>query len=490
MVPRDIREFIEVLEKTGDLVRIREEVDWDLEAGAISRLACEKSWPAVLFETIKDYPQGYRILGGPLATWRRVAIAMGLSAGTNVREIHRVYEERIGQPAEPRVSETGLCKENIFLRDNIDLYRFPAPMCHEGDGGRYIMTWGFAVSKAPDTSWMNWGMYRFMIYNRTYLVGAPAPFSHLASVLRNAYIPADRPMPVALVIGTDPLCSLAAATGYRVGESEADFAGGLRRSPVTLVRCETSDLLVPADAEIVIEGEILPNKTAQEGPFGEFPGYRHEENSLGLLMRVTAVTHRDSPILTMSNLGVPPDDSSVAGAMGVTVALKRRLLRHGFPVTDVFLPPEGASHMVVVGVKSGGVDMAKRIRDALIGRRAWYTKIIVVDADVDVFDMGQVIHALSVKCHSTRGISVVEKEGKANPLTPCYSKEEKEKQIAAIALFDCTWPLHWAAKEIPPKMSFSEIYPREIKETTVAKLREYGLSDGGSSGGGNGGNHE
>jgi 4-hydroxy-3-polyprenylbenzoate decarboxylase len=121
------------------------------------------------------------------------------------------------------------------------------------------------------------------------------------------------------------------------------------------------------------------------------------------------------------------------------------------------------------------MDMAKRIRDLLTGQRAWYTKIIVVDEDVDVFDMGQVMHAFSVKCHSTRGISLLEVEGKGNQLTPCYSRDEREKRMAAIGLFDCTWPPGWPRRDIPRKMSFEEAYSHEVKKTAIAKLRRCGL---------------
>ena len=115
----DLREFIKVLEKTGDLVRIKEEVDWDLEAGAISRWLSERSGPAVLFEKIRDYSEGYRILGGPLATWRRVAVAMGQSPETSVKEIHHIYEERIKHPVKPVYSDSGPCKQNTL----------PSPKC-------------------------------------------------------------------------------------------------------------------------------------------------------------------------------------------------------------------------------------------------------------------------------------------------------------------------------------------------------------------------
>lgn len=477
MVPKDLRQFIEALERTGDLIRIKDEVSWDLEAGAISRRACELSGPATLFERIKDYPEGYRILGGPLATWRRVAIAMGLSPETSVREIHRTYEQRVERPVKPVVLKSWPHKRNIMLGEDVDLYNFPAPMCHELDGGRYIGTWDLVVCKDLNSDWTNWGMYRFMIHNRRFLVGLPFPASHLGMLLRGEFLATGQPMPVAVLIGADPLCSLAAATGYRQRESEADFAGGLRQEAVELVKCQTNELLVPANAEIVIEGEILPDATAPEGPFGEYTGYRHEADQMGTLVRVSAVTYRDSPIMTMSNLGVPPDDSSVAGALGVTVALKRRLLRHGIPVTDVFLPPEGASHLVVVGVKSGGREVAKKVRDVLTGRRAYYTKIMVVDEDVDVFDLRQVLHAFSVKCHSFRGVFLNQREGIGSIATPCYSREEREKLVGATALFDCTWPPEWPRDEIPSKMSFEDAYPQEVKDKALAKWATCGFRE-------------
>ncbi len=474
MVPKDLREFIEALEKSGDLVRIKMSVDWDLEVGAISRRVCEAAGPATLFEKIRGYPKGFRVLGGPLATWRRVAVAMGLGPETSIREIHRVYEERIGCPVKPIVvKDSPRC--NVLTGEDVDLYTLPSPMCHELDGGRYIGTWDVVVSRDPDNDWTNWGMYRFMVHNRRYLIGSPTPASHLGILLEDKFLPHASAMPVAVVIGADALSSLAAATGHRVGESEADFAGGLRLEPVELTKCVTNDLMVPAHAEIVIEGEILPEATVPEGPFGEYTGYRRESDQTGTLVRVTAITYRDAPIVTMSSLGVPPDDSSIAGAMGVSVALKRRLLSHKLPITDVFLPPEGASHLVVVGVKSGGSEMAQRVRDVLIGRRVWYTKIVVVDEDVDVFDIGQVIHALAVKCHSYRGIYLSQQEGAGNPVTPCYSRQEKEKLVGATALFDCTWPKEWSIDEIPVKMSFEEAYSQEIKDRVIKNWRRYGF---------------
>lgn len=478
MAFKDNRDFMDALSKTGDLVKVKQEVDWDAEAGAISRHALELSGPAILFEKLKDYATGYRIFAGPLGTYRRVALALGLPADTPIKKIYEVFEERQQKPISPVVvknAKAAPCKENIMLGEDVDLYRFPIPMCHDGDGGRYIGTWDTVVTKDPDSDWVNWGMYRFMIINKKSLSGAPAPTSHLGLMLKK-YVEKGLPMPVAIVVGSDPISALVTSTGYQIGDTEANFAGALRQEPVELVKCETNNLLVPAHSEIVIEGEIMPDRMAYEGPFGEYPGYRTGEHGLRMFCHVTAITYRNSPIITMSNLGVPPDDSSVGGSMGVAIGLKNRLQRKGLPVIDVYLPPEGASHLVVVSVKKGGNEVAKAVKEAITRRRAWYTKIIVVNDDVDIYNLGEVVHAFSVKCHSTRGVFVSDEPGKGSSATPCYTLEEKHNNtLGAVALFDATWPLDWREEDIPIKSSFNVIYPKNVQDKVLKNWKKYGF---------------
>jgi 4-hydroxy-3-polyprenylbenzoate decarboxylase len=474
---KDLREFIDVLDKEGELVRIKEEVDWDLEAAAISRRVYELEGPAIFFEKVKDYPLGFRIFGGSLGTFRRVAIAMGLPPDISVREIYAEFERREASPIKPLIVETGPCKENKLLGNEVDLYTLPAPYIHDGDGGRYIGTWDVVVSKDPETGWQNWGMYRFMIHNKRFIVGFPRYHSHLGMVFHKHYIPRKEPMPIAVVLGASPLDHMVATTPYGIGVNEADYAGALGQEPVRLVKCETSDLLVPANAEIVIEGEILPDKVASEGPFGEYPGYRTEGIRMGVLCQVKAITYRTSPILTMISLGVPPDDSSIAASLTAGIAIKRRLKRHKIPITDVYVPPEGVTHLIVVGVKKGGMDIARKIGEILTARRADINKIIVVDDDVDVFNFKAVIHALATKCHPMRGIVMEEVEsGKANPLTPCYTAEERRAQSGGLAIFDSTWPLEWKKEtDIPVKSSFEVMYPQKIKEKVLEKWQQWGF---------------
>src|SRR3990170_9067623 len=141
MVYQDIREYIAALEKCGEATRIEQEVDWNLEAGAITRLVCERRLPAPFFQKIKGYSSEHRMFGAPLASHKRIAVAMGLDPNTSVDELMEVYRARIRNPIKPVVVGTGPCKENIVKGADVDLFKFPAPMVHDGDGGRYMFTW-------------------------------------------------------------------------------------------------------------------------------------------------------------------------------------------------------------------------------------------------------------------------------------------------------------------------------------------------------------
>jgi 4-hydroxy-3-polyprenylbenzoate decarboxylase len=471
------RDFFEVLEKEGELARIKKEVDWDGEAGLIGRKTFEMEGPCLLFEKIKGYPEGYRMSSGTTGTWPRVALAMGLAKNTPVRKIYKEYETRIDKKIPPKIIEKAKapCKENTMLGDKIDLYEFPAPMVHEGDGGRYIGTWDLVVCKEPETGWQNWGMYRLMIHTKNWLTGWPQSTSQLSFIMRKSYLPFNKPMPIALVIGADPLSHIVATAPLRTFETESEHVGGLRGEPVELVKCETSDLLVPAHAEIIIEGELQPDKIAPDGPFGEYPGYRSGTMCAGVAVKVNAVTYRSKPIVTTIPLGTPPDDSSIAASLTAAVAMKKGLLGHGVPVTDVYVPPEGVTHLIVIGVKKGGTANARKVLDYFTMRRVMTNKHIVVDADVDVFNMAEVLHAFATRCHPGRGILLEHYEGRANSLTPFYSPEERRRLKGVSVAFDSTWPPEWEKEIVPIKASSKTIYGKELQEKVNKNWESYGI---------------
>ncbi|MBW1712964.1 MAG: UbiD family decarboxylase [Deltaproteobacteria bacterium] len=474
---RDHREFIKTLEQNGDLLRITKEVDWDCEIGAIGRRNYELRGPALHFTNIKDYPEGFSVLNGSAGTWRRVAACLGLDPASSIRDIYRVYEERLQNPIDPVVvdKKKALCKQNIQLGDEVDLYTFPAPMVHEGDGGRYIGTWDVVISGTPDGKWQNWGMYRFMIHNRRWMAGWPQTTSQLAMMLKQNWMPRQEAMPVVVAIGADPNSHFAATAPLRPGQNEARYAGGLNQAPLELVKAETCDLLVPAHAEIVIEGEVTLDRIVPDGPFGEYPGYRSGTMAEGLAFRVKAITYRDDPMLTMISIGVPMDDSNIAASLTAGVAMRRGLLRRNLPVTEVYVPPEGVTHLIVVAVSQRGPEVTRKILDYFTARRVMVSKILVVEDDIDPFDMDQVLHAFASKCHPAKGIHIEHYEGRANSLTPFYSPEDRARLKGASMAFDCTWPPEWNEEIIPVKAAFNDIYGPEVKDKVLANWSEYGL---------------
>jgi 4-hydroxy-3-polyprenylbenzoate decarboxylase len=474
MAHKDLRSFLVAIEASGDLAVVDGEVDWDLELCALGRLACEREGPAMLFNNVRDYGSDWRVLVNPIATWRRLAVAFGLPADTPVRRLYETYAAREQRLIPPVTVSDGPCKEVAIPGDRVDLFDLPVPVVHEGDGGRYLGTWDLVVSKDAATGWVNWGIYRFMVHNERLLTGFPRPTSHLGKMLLEGYVPKRRPMPIAIAMGCDLPSHLAAAATFRLGGDEAALAGGLGERPVELVKCQTSDLWAPASAEIVVEAEILPDRIAQEGPYGEYPGYRTGEMGHAICARVTAVTHRRRPIFTIDTTGFK-DSSSIVTSISGAIAIQRRLEKHGVPVVAVYVPPEGAVHLAIVSVKRGGGAVAEKVVEVLTARRALMSKILVVDEDVDVFNLGAVLHAFATKCHPGRGIHVAHYEGRANTLTPCYSQAERVARSGATVAFDATWPPEWPGETIPVRATFDATYPVALQRRVLERWKSLGL---------------
>ncbi len=470
---KDIREFIVRLEKEGEAQRIGEEVDWNLEAGAIVRLACEQGLPAPFFEKIKDYPDGYRMFGSSLAKFSRIAIAMDMDPNTPQKELMEEYLARKKQPIKPVLVNDGPCKENIHIGDEIDLLEFPIPMVHDGDGGRYIGTFHLTISKDSDSDWVNWGMYRHMMHDKNTMGIQAGPPTHIMRMYQS-YQNINKPMEVAVAIGVEPIATFCAASSIPYGVSEVDIVGGIRGEPVELVKCETVDLAVPASAEIVIEGEMRPGETMDEGPFGEFTGYTAGTREPRPVIRVKAITHRNSPILTMSCVGMPVGDDHVIVCLSRAAEFIEILRAQGLPVTGVCEFPELTALLLVVAVKAG-LARADDVAHAIWASRAGVSTpwVVVVEDDVDPFDMAQVFHALVTKCHPYRGIVRLE-HARGLALIPWLNQHEQKYLLGSRAYFDCTWPPDWEPTEVPKKCSFEKVYPSEVQERALTKWRKCG----------------
>jgi 4-hydroxy-3-polyprenylbenzoate decarboxylase len=484
MTMRDVRDFLDLLERHGELQRIQEEVDWNLEMGAITRHCYDLGAPAVLFEKIKGYPKGYRALGAPLGASRklghslfaRTALALGLSANTPAKEIMESYLARKEKSIKPVLVEGGPCKENIVKGEDVDLLKFPAPLIHEGDGGRYIGTWHTVITKDPDSSWVNWGMYRLMIHDRNTL-GCLFPQQQHIGQIYQKYEAKNLPMPAAVAIGGQPVIPIVSCVMVPTFVSEVEIAGALQGEPIPLVKCETVDLEVPASAEIILEGEVLPHERRLEGPFGEYMGYEAGKSSPKPVFRVNAITYRNNPILPFSNMGMPVHEGQTVTALIKGAEVYCELKKLGLPIQGVYYPPFGVGHLAVISTETPFINFAKRVAHAV-----WATKpglftyyIVVVDADVDPTNMDEVVHAIATKCHPVNGIHQVPHIPGFPVLLPFLPPKERLLGDAAGVIFDCTWPKDWPQESIPVKATLENLWPKEIQEKILGKWEKYGF---------------
>ncbi|PYJ68078.1 MAG: UbiD family decarboxylase [Verrucomicrobia bacterium] len=477
----DLREYIARLEQEGEVQKINAEVQPVFEVGAIIRRSYDLRVPAPFFLNLRGYP-GYRIFGAPIGlsrqksrTFARFAISMGMKPESSPMEIIEEYIRRVAKPIKPVIVKDGPCKENILIGDEIDLHSFPAPILHQGDGGPYLGTWHANITKDPDSEVRNWGLYRLMVHDKKTMGGLFLPAQNIGIHYYTKYEPRGRPMEFAIAMGTEPVTPWVAGTRFPVDVSEADIIGAIRRAPLELVKCETVDLEVPATSEIVIEGFVPPHERKEEGPFGEYTGFMASDRAPRPVYHVTAITHRDDPILPVTCMGVPVDDSAVSLSLTKAANILDEIRRQGFPVKAVYCPPEAVSHWTVVSTKVPYPGYARHLAQAIWGtgwgRSGWY--LVITEEDIDPTDMGQVLWAISTMCHPKRGIVQVENVP-GHPLLPFLSPEEKSKHIGAYALFDCTWPREWPREAIPVKASFDNIWPKEVQEKILTNWRAYG----------------
>ena len=309
----DLRELLDRVERAGELARIAN-ADWNLEIGTLAEIVYNKlqnNPPAILFDDIPGYPSGYRLLSGMTNSAKRLALTLGFPVPSHSMDVVRSYRDRMKthKPIPPKIVSTGPVFENILRDSDVDLLKFPAPLLHEKDGGRYLGTDDLVIMRDPDDGWINCGTYRVMLHDARRVGVWMSPGKH-GRQIREKYFKLGQPCPVLVSSGHDPLLFLAGGNEIRFGMSEYDYAGGHRGRPFEVVESEVHKLPMPAHAEFVIEGEMHPGENAPEGPFGEFTGYYAGGKSEQPVIRVRRIYHRHNPILTIATPMKPPSDFS------------------------------------------------------------------------------------------------------------------------------------------------------------------------------------
>jgi 4-hydroxy-3-polyprenylbenzoate decarboxylase len=339
----DLRDYLARLAYEGEIQRVNDEVQPVFEVAAVMRRSYELRAPAPFFTNVRGFPE-WRLFGAPIglsrrrnAPFLRFAVGMDMPPESTPAQIVEEYLRRIANPIRPVLVKSGPCKENILLGADIDLQSIPAPVFHRDDGGPYIGTWHANIGKDPDTDTRRWGLDRLMIHGRKTMGGLLLPEQKFAEQYYAKYEPRGRSMEFAVAIGTEPVTPWVAATRLPLDMNEAEIVGAIRRAPLELVKCETVDLEVPATAEIVIEGFIPPYERQKEGPFGGDVSFTAAARAPRPVYHVTAITHRDKPILP-----VALDDLAIALSITRAAEILTDTRRRGFPARSVFCPPEAS----------------------------------------------------------------------------------------------------------------------------------------------------
>jgi len=424
----DLRDFLAALERDGDLRRIATPVSANLELTEISRRVLARGGPALLFVRVGE--SRCPVLTNLFGTRARIAQALGIDADTGFAELgrllaalkqpdpprglgeawHKLPLIREALKMSPRETRGAPCQEVVLEGDAVDLERWPVQTCWPEDAGPLI-TWGLTTTSGPDAGRQNVGIYRAQVIGRNRVI--VRWLAHRGGATDYAAWRAargDEPFPLAVSIGADPACILAAVTPIPNTLSEYAFAGLLRGERTRVTRCIGAPLVVPATAEITLEGHILPNDVAPEGPFGDHTGYYNEVESFPV-MTIDRITHRRDPIYHTTYTGRPPDEPAVLALALNDVFVP--LLRTQFPeIQDFYLPSEACSYRIaVVSIRKEYPGHARRIMMGIWSflRQFMYTKyIVVVDDDIDARSWPDVSWALSTRTDPARDVLIVE----------------------------------------------------------------------------------
>lgn len=403
---KDLREFIARLEKEGELKRIRAEVDWYLEIAEITDRVTKSGGPALLFENVKGYktPLAINLFGSE----RRMCLGLEVKALQEVADRISGYLDfqspqglldkikLLPKLAEmgsffPKSVRTGPCKE-VIKRASFSVLDFPIIHCWPQDGGRYI-TFPLVFTKSPETGKRNVGAYRMQVFDERTTAMHWQTQKHGAEHFRRARKKfGTGRMEVAVAIGSDPATCFSAVIPAPPDLDELLFAGFLRREPVELVKCETIDLEVPANAEIVLEGYVDLNEFRREGPFGDHTGYYSLPDDYPVF-HITCISHRKDPIYLTTIVGPPPEEDYFMGH-----AIERILLpviKLQFPeIVDLHMPAEGIFHnLMIVSIRKSYPGHARKVMNGIwaLGQAMFTKCLVVVDEDVDVHNAREVV---------------------------------------------------------------------------------------------------
>jgi 4-hydroxy-3-polyprenylbenzoate decarboxylase len=461
---KDLRGFIKQVDELGALRRVNG-VDQKYELGGITEVAAgTPECPALLFDRIKGFPAGFRVFTNATTTPQRAALALGIDPNLKPLDALKVWMQRRQalKPLKPVEVKGAAFMENSFVGKKVDMAKLPAPHWHRKDGGPFIGSGSIVIMRDPDGGWINASIYRVQVHGRSRVT---IQFDHLGrhgAIIAKKYWDKGKSCPVAVVSGQDPALFIAGFEYLPDGQSEYDFAGAIKGAPIEVTPGPVTGLPLPAQAEIILEGELLPTKklTLPEGPFGEFTGYYAAEKRPCPVMEVKAIHHRDNPIL----LGSPPmkPPRFHFGLPFRAASIWSQLEMAG--VTDVAgVWQHVAQLMTVVALRQRYAGHAKRA--ALIAAANSYMGrlVVVVDDDVDPSNLADVMWAITTRCEPAEQIDIV-RNAWSSALDPRIPEEAKLAGITSHskAIIEAVRPFGWKDR-YPPTSALTADEAREIE---------------------------
>lgn len=445
-VYQDLRSFLEVLEEEGQLVHVTNEVDPDTEIGAAGRAASRiPNGPAVMFEHVNGYPKGQRVVTNVHGSWANHALMMGMPKSTSTKdqffELNRRWDLF---PVKPNIvaREDAPCKENTLEEGEINLFELlPLYRINEQDAGCFISKASIVTgdpSEPDNFDKTNVGTYRIQVKGKDRIGMQCLAMHDIAKQLWEAE-KKNEPFPVAITLGNAPLVTFMASTPISYTQNEYEFVGALNGGvPADIVKSDLFDhLYVPAGAEVVLEGYVVPRVRTVEGPFGEFPG-SYSGSRLQCEAKITHVTYRTDPIFENLYLGMPWSEIDYLMALNTSVPIYKQL-KTDFPeiVAVNAMYTHGMTEIISMKPRYGGQATGAAFRLLSTPHGMPYChNVIVVDDVVDPFDLDQVMWALSTRVRPDKDVKVVPNCA-GMPLNPT----EEVPGITAKLIIDATTPV-------------------------------------------------
>lgn len=428
----------------------------------------------LIFDEIKGYPAGFRVLGLSFSAYKRVALALGLPPDRSKLELVRLASRKIhsAKPIPPEEIARPPVMENVMTGAQVDLRKFPALRSHEGDGGRYLGTGDVVINADPESSFINMGTYRMQLHEPNLLGLWMSPGQH-ARMICMKYWEKGKSCPIVATFGQDPLTFMASNTKIPWGSSELDYVGGLRGRPLEIIRGPVTGLPIPAHAEVAIEGEVPPpsEQARDEGPFGEWPGY-YSGGTIGTgepqpVIRIKALYHRNNPILQ--------DEAPLwPGAYRMDLSLRAGLLwdqLESAGVQDVVGVYDHTKYLWVVAIKQrygGHAKQAAHLALAASASARHGRYVVVVDEDIDPTNLKEVLWAMETRVDPAKDIEIVEGCW-STPLDPRMTPEQKATRdhTNSRAIFYAVRPFAWRDKF--PQVSRVK---RELRDAVVKAYKD------------------